>query len=50
MGNRIDKKRSSLLGYIYSFPMGLWLIVFFVVPICIIVTYSFLKNDVTRNV
>ncbi len=50
MGNRIDKKRSSLLGYIYSFPMGLWLIVFFVVPICIIVTYSFLKKGLYGGV
>ena len=50
MGSRMDRKRSRLLGYIYSAPMGLWLLVFFVVPLCIIVTYSFLKKGLYGGV
>lgn len=50
MGRRMDKKRSMLLGYAYSSPMGLWLLVFFVVPIFIIVAYSFLKKGLYGGV
>lgn len=50
MGRRMDKKRSMLLGYAYSAPMGLWLLVFFIVPIFIIVAYSFLKKGLYGGV
>ncbi|MBO5770930.1 MAG: ABC transporter permease [Spirochaetales bacterium] len=50
MGRRIDKKRSVILGYSYSSPMGIWLSIFFVVPLSIIVAYSFMKKGLYGGV
>ena len=50
MGRRIDKKRSMLLGYSYSSPMGLWFTIFFVVPLAIIIAYSFMKKGLYGGV
>lgn len=32
-------------GILYSYPMGAWLVVFFIAPLVIILVYSFLKKD-----
>lgn len=61
-----DKKESPLLkfakarrdksfekrnpGPLYSWPMGLWFSLFFVIPLLIIVAYSFMKRDVYGSV
>ena len=37
-------------GPFYSWPMGLWFTIFFVVPLFIIVLYSFMKRDVYGGV
>lgn len=50
MGRRMNKKRAMVLGISYSFPMALWLLVFFVVPIFIIIGYSFLKKGLYGGV
>ncbi len=46
--------RKSLVGRnygpIYGYPMGVWFSVFFLLPIAIIVTYSFLKKGVHGGV
>ncbi len=39
-----DKK--STLGAKYAWPMGTWFSLFFIIPLLIIVVYSFLKRDV----
>lgn len=39
-----DKK--STLGAKYAWPMGAWFSLFFIIPLLIIVVYSFLKRDV----
>lgn len=49
MEKRIDRKR-SLLGYGYSSPMGLWFTIFFVVPLVIIIAYSFMKKGLYGGV
>lgn len=49
MERRIDRKR-SLLGYGYSSPMGLWFTIFFVVPLVIIIAYSFMKKGLYGGV
>ncbi len=49
MEKRIDRKR-SLLGYGYSSPMGLWFTIFFVVPLVIIIVYSFMKKGLYGGV
>lgn len=50
MGRRLDKKRSRRLGYLYSSPMGIWFTVFFVIPLLIIITYSFMKKGLYGGV
>ena len=50
MGRRIDRKRSMLLGYSYSSPMGIWFTVFFVIPLFIIIAYSFMKKGLYGGV
>ncbi len=50
MGARLDRKRSAFLGTAYSFPMGLWFTLFFVAPILIIVSYSFMKKGLYGGV
>ncbi len=42
------KKRNP--GPLYAWPMGLWFSVFFIVPLFIILCYSFLKRDVYGGV
>lgn len=42
------KKRNP--GPFYSYPMGLWFSLFFVVPLAIIVAYSFMKRDMFGGV
>lgn len=37
-------------GPVYAWPMGLWFTIFFIVPIIIIVCYSFMKRDVYGGV
>jgi len=37
-------------GPFYSYPMGLWFSLFFVVPLAIIVAYSFMKRDMFGGV
>lgn len=37
-------------GPLYSYPMGAWFLIFFVVPLIIVAVYSFLKSDVYGGV
>lgn len=37
-------------GPFYAYPMGLWFTIFFIVPIVIIIAYSFMKRDVYGGV
>lgn len=37
-------------GGFYAWPMGLWFTIFFIVPLAIIVAYSFMKRDVYGGV
>lgn len=37
-------------GAFYAWPMGIWFTIFFVVPLAIIVAYSFMKRDVYGGV
>lgn len=46
--NRKFKKTNP--GPFYSWPMGIWFFLFFIVPLVIIVTYSFMKRDVYGGV
>lgn len=50
MGSRQDRKRSQRLGTLYSLPMGLWFTVFFVIPLLIIISYSFLAKGLYGGV
>lgn len=43
-------KRKRMLGYLYSWPTGLWFTVFFIVPLAIIVLYSFLTKGLYGGV
>ena len=46
-----DKKyQKNNPGPFYSWPMGIWFSVFFVIPLVIIVAYSFMKRDVYGSV
>lgn len=42
--------QSRKLGIAYTFPMGLWLTLFFLIPILIIILYSFLKKGLYGGV
>jgi spermidine/putrescine transport system permease protein len=44
------QKREIRLGTSYSFPMGSWLTIFFLAPLCIIILYSFLKKGLYGGV
>ncbi|MBP5441706.1 MAG: ABC transporter permease [Treponema sp.] len=44
------KYRKSNPGPFYAWPMGLWFSIFFIVPIVIIVAYSFMTRDVYGGV
>ncbi|MCK9287582.1 MAG: ABC transporter permease [Sphaerochaetaceae bacterium] len=43
-------KRTRRLGLVYSTPMGLWLSLFFMVPLLIIIIYSFLTKGLYGGV
>ena len=46
-----DKKyKKPNPGPLYAWPMGVWFSLFFIVPIIIIVCYSFMKRDVYGSV
>ncbi len=47
---RDRKYRKPNPGPFYAWPMGLWFSIFFIVPIFIIVAYSFMKRDVYGSV
>lgn len=40
----MNKKNKNNLGLYYSFPINIWLIIFFLIPMLIILSYSFLKR------
>ena len=42
--------KKSNPGLFYSYPMGIWFSLFFVVPLAIIVAYSFMKRDMFGGV
>ncbi|MCQ2575579.1 MAG: ABC transporter permease [Treponema sp.] len=44
------KYKKANPGPLYAWPMGLWFTLFFVVPIVIIVAYSFMKKDMHGGV
>ncbi len=44
------QKREKRLGVTYSFPMGIWLTLFFLAPLFIIILYSFLKKGLYGGV
>ncbi len=46
----MQEKRGRRLGITYSAPMGLWLTFFFLVPLCIIILFSFLKKGLYGGV
>ena len=50
MNSHMQEKRGRRLGITYSAPMGLWLTFFFLVPLCIIILYSFLKKGLYGGV
>lgn len=45
-----NKLKKSNPGPVYAWPMGLWFSLFFVIPLVIIVAYSFMKRDVYGSV
>jgi spermidine/putrescine transport system permease protein len=49
---KIDKTiaREQLKGFAYAGPMGVWFTIFFTVPLCIIILYSFLKRGLYGGV
>lgn len=48
--NKSTTYKKSNPGPAYAWPMGLWFTVFFIIPIAIIVCYSFMKRDVHGGV
>lgn len=51
MKDKSEKKYKKLNpGPVYGWPMGMWFCVFFVVPIVIIIAYSFMTRDVYGGV
>ncbi len=45
-----EKYKKANPGPAYAWPMGLWFTLFFIVPIVIIICYSFMKRDVYGGV
>ena len=45
-----QKKFKLNTGTFYGWPMGIWFMIFFVVPLVIILVYSFLKKGVYGGV
>ncbi|MDD2296901.1 MAG: ABC transporter permease, partial [Sphaerochaetaceae bacterium] len=50
MNNLQQEKRGRRLGITYSAPMGIWLTLFFLIPLSIIILYSFLKKGLYGGV
>lgn len=50
MNSQIQEKRGRRLGITYTAPMGVWLTAFFLVPLGIIILYSFLKKGLYGGV
>ena len=48
--NKSTTYKKANPGPAYAWPMGLWFTVFFIIPIAIIVCYSFMKRDVHGGV
>ena len=48
--NITKEKKQAVTGAAYGWPMGVWFTIFFVVPILIIVCYSFMKKDMHGGV
>ena len=48
--NITKERRLASTGAAYGWPMGVWFTIFFVVPILIIVCYSFMKKDMHGGV
>ncbi len=46
----MSQKLKNLIGYIYTSPLAIWLTLFFVIPISIILFYSFLKKGMYAGV
>lgn len=44
------RAREQLLGSLYSWPMGAWFTIFFIVPLAIIILYSFMKRGLYGGV
>ncbi|MGP1587924.1 MAG: ABC transporter permease [Treponemataceae bacterium] len=42
--NKLETKSAPNKGVFYSWPMGIWFIIFFVIPLIIILIYSFLQK------
>lgn len=48
---KLEKKiKKANPGPFYAWPMGLWFTIFFIIPLAIIVCYSFMKRDVHGGV
>lgn len=47
---RETERRKRRLGFKYAAPMGLWFTLFFVIPLAIIILYSFLKKGLYGGV
>lgn len=47
---RDEKYKKSNPGPFYAWPMGLWFTIFFIIPIAIIIAYSFMKRDMFGGV
>lgn len=45
-----NKIKKANPGPFYAWPMGLWFTIFFIIPLAIIVCYSFMKRDVHGGV
>ncbi len=47
---KMHDSHKTKIGAVYGWPMGVWFTVFFVVPILIILCYSFMKKDMHGGV
>src|SRR5690554_464545 len=50
MKSHEQERRNRRLGVTYSAPMGLWLVLFFLIPLAIIILYSFLRKGLYGGV
>lgn len=49
-GEKYERNRKTNPGVFYAWPMGVWFSLFFVIPLVIIVAYSFMKRDMFGGV